>query len=118
VYELKEKVAKQTAKPGGSTDWPVEVQEVSLDGEVLADEMSLVECGVKDRDRLLLARARPDAGTGAPPSEALELALHAINECAAQVCGAAASAAAAVAVAAPAAVEVGVHVRVRRGRRA
>lgn len=85
MYELKEKVAKQTVKPGGSTDWPAETQELSLNGEVLADEMTLVECNVKDRDRLLLARAQPDAGPGGLPSEALESALHAISECAAQL---------------------------------
>ena len=56
VYDLKEKIAKQTTKPSGKTEWPADAISLSLNGEMLADEMSLVECCVKDRDRLLISR--------------------------------------------------------------
>ena len=49
VYELKEKVAKQT-----NGTWPVEKQDLYLRGDPLADEMTLSEQGIADRDRIEL----------------------------------------------------------------
>jgi len=64
VWELKEKVEKQADIKAGD-------QELRLHGEVLADEMTLSEQGVQDRDRIELvvvkagaAEAPPSAGVG------------------------------------------------------
>lgn len=59
VLELKEKVAKQTAGPGPKhQQWPVEEQLLLLRGEPLADEMTLGEQGIVDRDRIELQRIK------------------------------------------------------------
>ena len=59
VYELKEKVARQTSTAKKQTDWPADEQVLLLNGEVLCDEMTLVECGLQDRDRIQLERLAP-----------------------------------------------------------
>ena len=60
VYELKEKVAKQT-----NGTWPVERQQLSVHGELLADEMTLAEQSVVDRDRILMEDAAAAAASAA-----------------------------------------------------
>lgn len=59
VYELKEKVARQTSTAKKQTDWPADEQVLLLNGEVLCDEMTLVECGLQDRDRIQLELLAP-----------------------------------------------------------
>ena len=86
VLDVKEKVAKQTAKPNGTTDWPVDVQELLLRGDALADEMTLTECLVRDRDRIELARRAPEVPENArAASAALEPVLESISALAAQL---------------------------------
>jgi hypothetical protein len=65
VLELKEKVAKQTAAPGKRPEYPADQQVLVLNGEVLCDEMTLAEHGVRDRDRIQLAKQQQD-----PPPQA------------------------------------------------
>ena len=85
VYELKEKVAKQTAGA-----WPVGAQELRLHGELLADEMTLSEQGVADRDRIELASpAAPGASesmsTAAGGTSQLQRLLVDLDEVAAKL---------------------------------
>jgi hypothetical protein len=61
IYELKEKVAKQT-----NGTWPVEKQDLYLRGDPLADEMTLSEQGIADRDRIELRSVSSDAAAAAP----------------------------------------------------
>ena len=65
VLELKEKVAKQTAAPGRPPEYPADQQVLLLNGEVLCDEMTLAEHGVRDRDRIQLAKQQQE-----PPPQA------------------------------------------------
>lgn len=83
VAELKDKVAKQTAAPKTPTQWPAELQILTLNGEVLCDEMTLAEQGVRDRDRIELSKQLPPqqqqqfAGHG---SSSLDAALTSLEE--------------------------------------
>ena len=84
IHDCKEKVAAQTAKPNGTTEWPTEVQELRLNGQVLMDELTLAECGIKDRDRIELVRFEPAGGGGNKrgQSAALEPAIAKLTACA------------------------------------
>ena len=84
VFELKEKVARQTSTAKKQTDWPATDQVLFLNGEVLCNEMTLVECGLRDRDRIELQRLVPpqqqqqhQSGVG---SSALEAALTSLEQ--------------------------------------
>ena len=89
VYELKEKVAKQAARPnGGGSLWPADIQELLLDGEPLPDEMTLAECCVRDRDRIeLRKREEQPSGGAASASAALEPLLGQVDACAQLLAG-------------------------------
>ena len=59
-YELKEKVAKQTAGPKNPSPYTADRQQLLLQGEELADELTLAEQGVRDRDRIELRLRTPE----------------------------------------------------------
>ena len=85
VGDMKVKVAKQT---NGS--WPVERQLLVLRGEALADEMTLAEQGIVDRDRIELQDANvakavagvPDTSAPAAGGSQLDRVLATIDEAA------------------------------------
>ena len=95
VADLKAKVAKQT-----NGAWPRERQQLQAHGAVLADEMTLAEQHVFDRDRVLMvdaaaaaaaeaaANAAADAaGGGSGHSRELDAVLAAIDKAATQLAG-------------------------------
>ena len=81
VFELKEKVAKQTTAKGKPTAYPAEQQVLLLNNEELADELSLAAQGVRDRDRIMLKLRLPEpqAGSAAPDGAASSELEHALT---------------------------------------